>query len=147
MRGLAREFVRMGPHDRIIIATIRLRTKLHARNVIRMIDQSKLARFTDVFFGFENLEEGLESGLSEDNPGEYQLVMAYHPKQARFEQLFLSIPKCILVGLKTSSPAGLYLTLIRASFRVEAELLFHRLVLNPKELLKACNPLARMIFV
>jgi hypothetical protein len=89
----------------------------------------------------------MESGLSEDTPGEYHLVMAYHPKQAKFEQLFQSIHKCILVGLKTSSPAALYLTLTRSSFRVEAELLFRRLVLNPTELLKACNPLARMIFV
>jgi hypothetical protein len=84
MKGLAREFNRMGPHERITIATIRLKAKLHAGYVVRMIDESLFANFTDVFFGFEILEAGLDCGLSEDSPGEYQLVMAYHPKQVKF---------------------------------------------------------------
>lgn len=86
-KSLTKEFIQLSKYDLVIVATIKLKTKKDAKTIVRRID-SLSPNFTDVFFAFEPLEPTLSNGLKEDCGGDYEVVMAYHPKQTYFIHLF-----------------------------------------------------------
>jgi hypothetical protein len=78
-KSLGRKFIELGKYDSILLASITVELRERIEDIIGVFDR-RFLRYTDLFFAYEVLDNGLfTSNSTHPKPSsyDYRIVMAY----------------------------------------------------------------------